>query len=741
MPADGPAVSDDSHISFAKRLAHNNKDTRQAALKKVKRWLVTKSKQGTLDHDEIIKIWKGLHYSMWYSDKPVTQQSLALDISQIVSLLPDIDDAINFFGGFCETIAREWVGIDRHRLDKFYMFIKTALKSVMEFCAEKSWDDEIVTNVVDTLDIRIINSQCPDSISVFISEHLFSIYSEVCNDVTPPLFITEMLKCYVTVLSKTPKKDLIRVLMANLLTPIISNSVSFKIDHSQLIDFITTISVQPDILTRNRKLLYKLRNDIAVAGGVDLTVSSPLGKHELVSEEVVNDENLSSNTQDGAVNGEVAKPPKKKKKKKVKQPVEKMESIADTTNETSDNKTEEVSVSELTTDKDDICMTEDQVEEEASPANEAEPVTVDQSSAKVKENGVEVEDEATVEESNVIQPDLVVDPDTEMEETAPGLIEEAQASVVSNEDVQDNKEEVNDTVAEEIDNKTTEDVPETVDEDVTKEDSIDTEVKDTSTDHKEESVEQAADLSEESPIAPTDMEVTKEIESLLLGNLKGSDPEVTYSTPAKKTKRKSTRTKKTPKKKAEESSLTIESAEATENVENTEQSVENGQEATMPSVETTEVLPSPKHSRSVRSLRKRKKKSLSKTPTEDVEIEISEQPAVENGQEAAVPSVVTTEVLPSPKQTRSLHKKKKKSICFTPIADSPSTPETAVSSTKKKVRLSMENNQTFFFKKNTSLESPKPFDSSRTPLKGVLKMSPALTRSQVKKKGKSRIKS
>ncbi|XP_063694753.1 ribosomal RNA processing protein 1 homolog A-like [Bolinopsis microptera] len=483
MPADGPAVSDDSHISFAKRLAHNNKDTRESALKKVKRWLVTKSKQGTLDHDEIIKIWKGLHYSMWYSDKPLTQQTLALDISQIVSLLPDIDDGISFFGGFCETIAREWVGIDRHRLDKFYMFIKTALKCVMEFCKENNWDDTIVSNVVDTLDIRIINSQsqCPDSISVFISEHLYPIYSAICNDSTSPLFITEMLLCYVTALSKTPKKDLSRVFMENLFSPIIYKSISFKVDHEQLTSFITTIAIQPDILTRNRKLLYKLRNDIATAGGVDLSSSSPLGKHKL---ENVNDENVSSNSPDGAEVGDEVKPPKKKKKKKVKQAVE--ESIADITEEngaeSSDTKVEEAaaSVSEIV----------DQGEKETIPVNEPEAesatVEVDQNNTEDVE---EAEDEPMETETHVSEPDSVVIPVTEVEFAVPTVVEEApvvsnggveddsainDAAVISEQVVDDVKEVVDDTVAREMDNKTSEDGQETVVEDDTKDDSNDT---------------------------------------------------------------------------------------------------------------------------------------------------------------------------------------------------------------------------------------------------------------------------
>ena len=719
MAAEGATLTDDAHISFAKRLAHNNKDTRKAALKKVKRWLVTKSKQGALDHDEIIKIWKGLHYSMWYSDKPLTQESLALDISQIVSLLPDMGDAINFFGGFCETIAREWAGIDRQRLDKFYMFIKTALKCVLEFCAANDWKEEIVKNVVETLDIRIINSQCPDSISVFISEHLYTLYTEVCTDSTSPFFITELLSCYVTVLSKTPKKDLSQVLMSNLFTPIISNSVNVKIDHIRLIDHITNVAVQPGILTRNRKLLYRLRNDVATVGGVNVVISSPLGKHSLVKE---GDENVPDN---GISEEEAVKPPKKKKKKKKKQVVEQSETAV----ENGDIKTEEISdVTDQIVDSKPSTKTEEEICEPVPVTPEvAEPASPEENESNVKVEGeaaedtkvetkepVSVEDSVAVEEPITTEEAVSVDgTDVKEESESPkeetesvpiedrstdskediAIVEEPESTEkeVAREEKEDKKVEEEKKEEEKKEEEKKEEVAETESKEEVAEEVTDKETKeevgvqkDTS-DNKEDLVEEAAETAETEEteetavLAPTESEISEEV----VKTEEVKSKEIISSTPATKTgKRKSTRTKKTPKKVAEAEPAPA--SEATESVENDK-------------------------------------------PAEETEPEVSSLPEE------------TTEAARSPKQTRSLRKRKKKSICATPEVTAPSTP-TVSTSTKKKVRLSMENNQTFFFKKNTSLESPKPYDSTRTPVKGVLKVSPALTRSQARKKGKSRVK-
>lgn len=65
---------------------------------------------------ELLKLWKGLFFCMWQSDKPRTQQQLAIDLADLIFIMP-LDTALDFLAAFWKTMAREWVGIDRLRYD------------------------------------------------------------------------------------------------------------------------------------------------------------------------------------------------------------------------------------------------------------------------------------------------------------------------------------------------------------------------------------------------------------------------------------------------------------------------------------------------------------------------------------------------------------------------------------------------------------------------------------------------
>ena len=57
------------------------------------------------------------------SDKPLIQQSLAFDLSELLLLIhptsvsdtDQVDAAISYLEGFWRAMVREWTGIDRYR--------------------------------------------------------------------------------------------------------------------------------------------------------------------------------------------------------------------------------------------------------------------------------------------------------------------------------------------------------------------------------------------------------------------------------------------------------------------------------------------------------------------------------------------------------------------------------------------------------------------------------------------------
>lgn len=73
---------------------------------------------------ELLKLWKGLFFCFYHSDRPLTQQALARALSY--SLVPSLPQATvhRFLRAFWITIGRDFHSLDRLRLDKYLLLIR-----------------------------------------------------------------------------------------------------------------------------------------------------------------------------------------------------------------------------------------------------------------------------------------------------------------------------------------------------------------------------------------------------------------------------------------------------------------------------------------------------------------------------------------------------------------------------------------------------------------------------------------
>ncbi|XP_023373870.1 ribosomal RNA processing protein 1 homolog A isoform X2 [Otolemur garnettii] len=113
-------------IQLAQRLAGNEQVTRDRAVRKLRKYIMARTQRtaGGFSHDELLKVWKGLFYCMWMQDKPLLQEELGRTISQLIHAFQTTEAQHLFLQAFWQTMNREWTGIDRLRLDKFYLIEK-----------------------------------------------------------------------------------------------------------------------------------------------------------------------------------------------------------------------------------------------------------------------------------------------------------------------------------------------------------------------------------------------------------------------------------------------------------------------------------------------------------------------------------------------------------------------------------------------------------------------------------------
>lgn len=161
-----------STSSFVKKLASNDRATRDAAFEALKKFLASKqSKLSLLDYE---KLWKGLYFSMWFSDRPLPQQRLAERLGELFSQVIPLLQFETFVEAFWVVIIKEWPSIDQWRIDKFYMLIRRVVRHCLLRLQSQKWDRQLVTQYNAVLRKSPLSGD--PTISMALPYHLCDLY-------------------------------------------------------------------------------------------------------------------------------------------------------------------------------------------------------------------------------------------------------------------------------------------------------------------------------------------------------------------------------------------------------------------------------------------------------------------------------------------------------------------------------------------------------------------------------------
>ncbi|NWJ06396.1 RRP1B protein, partial [Crypturellus undulatus] len=171
-----PAALPAPEVQLAQRLAANEKRIRDRALRKLRGYISvrTQGARGGFSEEELLKIWKGLFYCMWMQDKPLLQEELANNISQLIHVIQNSEAQYLFVQTFWQTMKREWNGLDGLRLDKYYMLMRMILKQSFEVLRKNDWEESLIESFLQLLMKEVMD---PDSNApIGIKFHFIDIY-------------------------------------------------------------------------------------------------------------------------------------------------------------------------------------------------------------------------------------------------------------------------------------------------------------------------------------------------------------------------------------------------------------------------------------------------------------------------------------------------------------------------------------------------------------------------------------
>ncbi|XP_037380770.1 ribosomal RNA processing protein 1 homolog A [Talpa occidentalis] len=165
-------------VQLAQRLAGNEQVTRDRAVRRLRKYIVARTQQaaGGFTHDELLKVWKGLFYCMWMQDQPLLQEELGRTISQLIHAFQTVEAQHLFLQTFWQTMNREWLGIDRLRLDKFYLLMRMVLRESLEALRTRAWEDREMEQLLELLTTEILHpdSQAPNG----VKSHFIEVFLE-----------------------------------------------------------------------------------------------------------------------------------------------------------------------------------------------------------------------------------------------------------------------------------------------------------------------------------------------------------------------------------------------------------------------------------------------------------------------------------------------------------------------------------------------------------------------------------
>lgn len=234
----------EAELPLAKYLASTEKRVRDRAIRSLSAFLLhsTSADGLVMPPVELAKLWKGIFYCYWMSDKPLVQQALADELAELVLSVAghgadvegDTDKAtsaraltaLDFYHGFWTTMATEWHGVDKFRLNKYYLLMRRFLAAGLRLLQTYDWDEALVqrfASVMRGTDGPLVsnNVHMPDSITYHVCDiFLDELEGVVAQADSPPTVpILALLTPFIQLAATSHSKRVYERVMSTVVTP------------------------------------------------------------------------------------------------------------------------------------------------------------------------------------------------------------------------------------------------------------------------------------------------------------------------------------------------------------------------------------------------------------------------------------------------------------------------------------------------------------------------------------------
>ncbi|XP_030642496.1 ribosomal RNA processing protein 1 homolog B [Chanos chanos] len=218
----------DPEIILAQRLASNEKSMRTKAMNKLRKYISLRSQksQGGFTPVELLKVWKGLFYCLWMQDKPLLQEELSNRISTLIHSFQSFDSQLLFFEAFLQTVKREWNGIDRLRMDKFYQLVRFVFREVFDVLKRKEWEASVVNRFLELFSAQLLHSSsaAPTGLMLHILDLYMTELARVGSEELTAQQNLSFIKPFCKTMAKTKDRILLKSISCNIFNTIVDQA-------------------------------------------------------------------------------------------------------------------------------------------------------------------------------------------------------------------------------------------------------------------------------------------------------------------------------------------------------------------------------------------------------------------------------------------------------------------------------------------------------------------------------------
>ncbi|XP_052851830.1 ribosomal RNA processing protein 1 homolog [Drosophila gunungcola] len=148
-------------VKIVRALAGNDVAQRNRQIRKLRKWFKLRASSSfPFTEEDFMRIWKGLYYNMWMSDKPLVQEELAEQLAQMVdSFGGNTACSLAYFSAFMRTMCQEFFGIDQWRMDKFLMLTRRMVRYVLRLLKQSKWSPDLIAAFNKSMQLSVLSEQ------------------------------------------------------------------------------------------------------------------------------------------------------------------------------------------------------------------------------------------------------------------------------------------------------------------------------------------------------------------------------------------------------------------------------------------------------------------------------------------------------------------------------------------------------------------------------------------------------